>query len=56
MLEMLPLMSTYRMTVIAVTWGNCIKAKTHTVEVYRIFMVHCVGIVLTDVNSLHLAF
>lgn len=56
MLEMLLLMSTYRITVIAITCGNCIKAKTHTIEVYRIFMVHCVGIVLTDVNSLHLAF
>lgn len=46
MLEMLLLMSTYRITVIAVTCGHCLKAKTHTIEVYRIFMVRCVGIVL----------
>lgn len=45
-------MSTYRITVIAITCGNCIKAKTYTIEVYRIFMVHYVGIVFIDVQLL----
>lgn len=45
-------MSTYRITVIAFTCGNCVAAKTQAVEVYRLFTVHYVGIVFRDAQLL----